>query len=156
MKFVMFEGRLVPWPEVAAQRRERARSSLPCPSIIRDALDGVKNPVDGKLYDSKSEYYRAVKEAGCEIVGNEAEKFIDKVAPWEGRTLVNSANDARPNVGHEEIGAALHKVKEGYQPKQWEANPRAVREAMEISAAFATEKGEYVNQQYPEGKGRYD
>jgi hypothetical protein len=64
----------------------------------------VKNPVDGKLYDSKSAYYRTVKEAGCEIVGNEAEKMV---AP----------SVARSHVGSEEIGAALHKVKQDYKPE---------------------------------------
>ena len=96
-------GKLRPWAEVAARRRERARSSLPAPSIIRDGLDNVRNPVDGRTYDSKSAYYQAVKAAGCEIVGNEAEKMAS-VAP------------ARSNVGGDEVGAALHKVKQGYKP----------------------------------------
>lgn len=103
-KFVWDAGGLRPWAEVAASRRVRARSSLPCPSIIRDGLDNVKNPVDGKLYDSKSAYYQAVKAAGCEIVGNEAEKMV---AP----------STARPDVGRDEIGAALNKVKQGYKPE---------------------------------------
>ncbi len=104
MRYVMFEGKLKPWAEVATARRVRARSSLPCPSIISDHLDGVKNPVDGKVYDSKSAYYQAVKDAGCEIVGNEAEKMVEPSA-------------ARSNVGADEIGAAVHKVKQGYKPE---------------------------------------
>lgn len=39
--------------------------------ILSDTLDGVVNPVDGRRYDSKSAYVRAVREAGCEIVGND-------------------------------------------------------------------------------------
>lgn len=39
--------------------------------IISDHLDGVVNPLDGKAYDSKSAYYRKVRESGCEIVGND-------------------------------------------------------------------------------------
>jgi hypothetical protein len=101
----MFEGRLVPWPEVARKRRENAaKSLLPAPNIIRDALDNVKNPVNGKLYDSKSAYYQAVRAAGCEIVGNEAEKMVGE--PF-----------ARSNVGADEIRASLHKVKQGYKPE---------------------------------------
>jgi hypothetical protein len=38
-------------------------------AIISDNLDGILNPADGQRYDSKSQYYRAVKDAGCEIVG---------------------------------------------------------------------------------------
>ncbi len=104
MKYVFDDGKLKPWAEVAAARRVRARSSLPCPSIISDHLDGVKNPVDGKIYDSKSSYYQAVKAAGCEIVGNEAEKMV-------------GPSPARSNVGAGEIGSALHKVKQGYKPE---------------------------------------
>lgn len=105
MKYVMFEGELRPWPEVAAIRAFRTgRSSLPCPSIISDHLDGVKNPVDGKTYDSKSEYYRAVKLAGCEIVGNDS-------------AAMAGASTARSNVPKEDVGEALRKVKQGYKPE---------------------------------------
>jgi hypothetical protein len=51
--------------------------------IISDHLDGVKNAVDGKTYDSKSEYYQAVKAAGCEIVGNEAQNMVGRPLPVE-------------------------------------------------------------------------
>ena len=42
------------------------------PMLIRDGLDDVINPVDGKPYSSKSAYYRKVREAGCEIVGDDS------------------------------------------------------------------------------------
>ena len=43
------------------------------PNIISDDLGigGVLNPATGKKYDSKSAYYRDVRAAGYEIVGNE-------------------------------------------------------------------------------------
>ena len=41
------------------------------PMVISDNLDSVLNHVDGKRYDSKSAYYKAVRHAGCEIIGNE-------------------------------------------------------------------------------------
>lgn len=106
MKYIFEQGELRPWPEVAQRRRLRALgalSSLPAPYVISDHLDDVQNPADGKIYDSKSEYYRAVKNAGCEIVGNEAEKLMESPA-------------ARSDVQSDEIGAALHKVKQGYKP----------------------------------------
>lgn len=40
--------------------------------IISDVLNDVMCPADGKTYDSKSAYYRAVKDAGLVIVGNDA------------------------------------------------------------------------------------
>lgn len=52
--------------------RNLARSDLPTPRLIRDGLDDVWNPVDGRTYDSKSAYYNAVKAAGCEIAGNDS------------------------------------------------------------------------------------
>lgn len=48
-----------------------SRSDLPAPMIISDHLDYVQNPVNGQTYTSKSQYYKAVKAAGCEIIGNE-------------------------------------------------------------------------------------
>lgn len=48
-----------------------ARSDLPAPMVISDGMGDVWNPADGKTYDSKSSYYRAVRDAGCVIVGNE-------------------------------------------------------------------------------------
>lgn len=55
-----------PWP----------RSELPAPYIISDTLpggvNGMWNPATGKQADSKSAYYKSVRAAGCEIVGNDA------------------------------------------------------------------------------------
>lgn len=45
------------------------------PAIIRDDLpggiNGMLSHADKKTYDSKSAYTKAVRRAGCEIVGNE-------------------------------------------------------------------------------------
>lgn len=41
------------------------------PSIRPDGMDATRNHADGKTYDSKSAYYKAVRRAGCEIVGND-------------------------------------------------------------------------------------
>lgn len=35
-------------------------------------IQGVFNPADGKMYDSKSNYIKAVKAKGLEIIGNDA------------------------------------------------------------------------------------
>lgn len=60
-----------PWPDNCRPERNLARSDLPTPRLIRDGLDDVINPLDGKPYSSKSAYYRKVREAGCEIVGDD-------------------------------------------------------------------------------------
>ena len=41
------------------------------PMIIADGMSDTWNPANGKTYDSKSAYYRDVKRAGLEIIGNE-------------------------------------------------------------------------------------
>jgi hypothetical protein len=113
MRYVIHEGKLKPWPEVARLRLEcSARSALPAPHVISDHLPGVRNMADGRVYDSKSEYYRAVKSAGCEIVGSEAER------------MANRGNVAKPEVSRDEIGEALHKVKQGYKPQPLEGSSR--------------------------------
>jgi len=45
-------------------------------NVISDDLgiNGVRCPVDGKTYTSKSQYYAAVKASGREILGNEKPK----------------------------------------------------------------------------------
>jgi hypothetical protein len=98
-------GTLRAWDRVAAAKAksESKRSPLPAPMIIRDYLDGVVNPCNGKRYDSKSAYYQAVKDAGCEIVGNEAEKMM-------------STPPACSDVKQEEIVEAMRKVEAGYKP----------------------------------------
>jgi hypothetical protein len=48
------------------------RSRAPAGSyVISDSLDDVMNHADGQRYSSKRAYERAVRRAGCEIVGNE-------------------------------------------------------------------------------------
>jgi hypothetical protein len=58
--------------------------SLPSHYSGSDNLNGVHglmNPVDGKYYDSKAAYNRAVKEAGCVILGDDASKVFEKAQP---------------------------------------------------------------------------
>lgn len=103
-RFIIVDGVLTPWAQVAAARRARAmRSDCPAPMVIRDGLDDVQNPCDGKPYDSKRAYYRTVKEAGCVIVGNEAQKMMAAPLP-------------RSNVEAEEVVDAMRKVEAGYKP----------------------------------------
>lgn len=79
-----------------------ARSDLPTPMIIRDGLDDVVNPIDGKPYSSKSAYYRTVRQAGCEIAGNDP-AIMKPSAPERLKV--------RPSVE-----AAYRRVANGYKP----------------------------------------
>lgn len=46
------------------------------PQIISDYISGpggaIQSQADGKMYDSKSQYYKAVKAAGCVVLGTDA------------------------------------------------------------------------------------
>lgn len=65
-----------PWPQACLGHYKRhlgvKRSDLPMPAVIGDELPGgaLECHADGKTYTSKAEYYRAVKAAGCEILGS--------------------------------------------------------------------------------------
>jgi hypothetical protein len=63
------------------------QASRSTPYVISDSLDGVWNPCDGKRYDSKSQYYAAVKAHGGEIVGND--------------TNYTKKREAAPRAGHD-------------------------------------------------------
>jgi hypothetical protein len=60
-----------PWPDNCRPERIMARSDLPAPYTRSDGMSDTWNPVDGNYYDTRSGYERAVKQAGCEIVGND-------------------------------------------------------------------------------------
>jgi len=48
-------------------RGERQDSDLAAPQVIRDHLDDLASPIDGKPQTSKRAYYRQLRQAGCEI-----------------------------------------------------------------------------------------
>ena len=41
------------------------------PMIISDEMEPTRNPIDGRIYESRSAYYRVAKERGYLEVGNE-------------------------------------------------------------------------------------
>jgi hypothetical protein len=59
--------------KIVTELRNRAYSKKGKTSVevITDTMDLTKNPIDGKHYDSKAKYYRTVRQAGCEIAGND-------------------------------------------------------------------------------------
>lgn len=99
MRFVFRDGKMVPW----SPREWGVRADLPHPMVIRDSLDGVLNPVDGKRYDSKGAYYRAVKDHGCVIVGNEAK--AEQPEPIRG-----------PRASRGDVEKSIAKLEQGYKP----------------------------------------
>lgn len=41
------------------------------PFVRTDGMDAIRSMADGQVYDSRSAYYRSVRQAGCEIVGDD-------------------------------------------------------------------------------------
>ena len=77
-----------PWPHSCVSHfgHLHERSHLAAPMQIRDTMDHVLNHADGRHYDSKRAYEKAVRAAGCEIVGNEdLSKHVKK--PKEPRDI---------------------------------------------------------------------
>lgn len=62
MRYVIRDGELVP---------KHLAEPVNAPYIRTDGMEPTRNMADGKMYDSRSAYERAVKAAGCEIIGND-------------------------------------------------------------------------------------
>lgn len=50
--------------------REARRTAI-APAVIRDDMPALVNHADGRTYDSKANFRRATKAAGCVEIGNE-------------------------------------------------------------------------------------
>lgn len=59
------------WPRECMGQFAKKRSDHPMPAIRSDGMDPILNHANGLMYDSRSAYERAVKDAGCVIVGND-------------------------------------------------------------------------------------
>ena len=79
-----------------------ARSSLPCPNVIRDnLLEPLQHMANGRMYDSKRAMEKADRDAGCICVGNE------------------QPNQAKPEPMpdyKDDVIEAYKKVRDGYKP----------------------------------------
>lgn len=69
------------WPRECVPVRESKRSGLGVPYIRTDGMDAIMNHADGRMYDSRSAYERAVKDAGCVIVGDDKYDVAPKTEP---------------------------------------------------------------------------
>jgi hypothetical protein len=67
--------RLIEWQPLPERPRKRsapaARSALPAPMVIGDAMPPVQSMLDGRMYESKSALRRTYREAGVTEVGND-------------------------------------------------------------------------------------
>lgn len=94
MKYVWWNGAWMP----------AVRVSRPpvAPAIIRDNMDALRHPATGEMFDSKSQFRRATKDAGCEELGND----------------VPMGHEYQPADGlKEDIAKAVSMLDQGYRPE---------------------------------------
>lgn len=89
--------RLIDWSKPIEVARKvtlpPARSSLPCPLIISDAMPSCEH-VDGKFYDSKSAYRAVTKANGLIEVGNDPARFKRPAKPDRDKAIDQSIDRA--------------------------------------------------------------
>lgn len=84
------------------------RSMLPSPMLIRDQLDDLVHPSDGRQYDSKKAFRETTAKFGGIEIGNDEQKDLRYV----------------DTVTADEVAQAYQKVSQGYVPQvQSEALP---------------------------------
>ena len=88
------------WPRECVTVSVSKRSPLGVPYIRTDGMDPIVNHANGLMYDSRSAYERAVKDAGCVIVGDDV-PTVSTPAPTPG--------DLR-----RDIKTAIEQVEAGY------------------------------------------
>ena len=95
--YVFRDGKLVKkLPELSL-----VRSDLSAPMVVSDNADPFFSHADGRTYDSKSQYYRTLKEKGLRIVE-------------PGEPLEHQDQWSKPVI--EDVTEAYKKVRDGYKP----------------------------------------
>lgn len=80
-------------PKAEWSEREARRIKGRGPMVIRDGMDPIRSMADGRWYESKRAYERAVREAGCEIVaGLDPASYV--AMPSEGEPVEVSVKKA--------------------------------------------------------------
>lgn len=90
-----------PWPQ-ACLPPAPARSDLPCPSVIGDAMAPVQSMHDGRMYDSKSALRATYRANGLVEVGNDPARNKPFVKPKADRQAIKTTlekAEARFNRG---------------------------------------------------------
>lgn len=89
--------KLIDWSKPIEPRRKvqapPARSELPCPLIISDAMPAAEH-VDGKFYESKSAFRRVTKQRGLIEVGNDPARFRTPVRQDNDKAIEQSIEKA--------------------------------------------------------------
>lgn len=90
---------VAPEERMSERAAEAMRAALPAPTVIGDSMEATLNHADGRRYTSKRAYERAVKAAGCEIVGNDASFARRKPKTYDAGDLKSDIKRAIEEVG---------------------------------------------------------
>lgn len=90
-----------PAAEVIAERPRAARSNLPCPAVM-GTMPPIMSMIDGRIYDSKSDYYRHVERSGCAIVGYETKPWVTEEPYKEREHESDIINDVKQSIAEVE------------------------------------------------------
>lgn len=63
--------------------------------VIRDEMDPVRHPADGKIYTSKRAFRKTTRAAGCEEVGNEKLERRKKESDASGHDIKRAIEELR-------------------------------------------------------------
>ena len=105
MKYIWHNGGWTP-----AARAPRVSAA---PYIIRDGMGALRHPATGEMFDSKSQFRRATKDAGCEELGNDVPLHHEYQAPADIKG---------------DIAEAINMLEQGYEPEPCPAIEGEVRE----------------------------
>lgn len=73
--------------------------------VVSDDISPIVSQADGKTYDSKSQYYKSVKEAGLVIVGNDYQQMLKPKTPYKSsNSELNETKQAVKNAIEEVRG----------------------------------------------------
>lgn len=108
--WVFRDGKLIPKHEAVAQRMKavaHAKSAHPAPAIRSDQIE-IKSMIDGRMYDSKSAYYKHVEKSG---------HFIndDKTPPSPAPPVLERNPEAHKKNVIGDIVEAFQKHEQGWQ-----------------------------------------
>jgi hypothetical protein len=62
--------------------RHEKHADLPCPAMHTGGMPAIKSMADGRIYDTKRNYYKSVARAGCEVVGPD-KRWMEHIKPPE-------------------------------------------------------------------------
>lgn len=94
-------GKLITAAEAIAKQPRPPRSNLACPAV-HGSMPPIKSMIDGRIYDSKGEYYKHVEKSGCAIVGFEKEPWVKEEPYKEKEHEADIVADIKRSI--EEVG----------------------------------------------------